>query len=57
MLKLFSLVKFNIGLKGKIYQVESQRLVLASGVEWKDVEDVKSVYTPVFGIPQVITTI
>lgn len=45
-----------MGLKGKIYRDESQRLVMASGVEWKDVEDVKSVYTPVFGIPQVITT-
>ncbi|XP_063413650.1 allene oxide synthase-lipoxygenase protein-like isoform X2 [Mytilus trossulus] len=44
--------QFNIGLKGKIYQVEGQRLVMVSGSEWKDVEDVKSVYTPVFGIPQ-----
>ncbi|CAC5359765.1 ALOX5 [Mytilus coruscus] len=44
--------QFNIGLKGKIYQEESQRLVMASGVEWKDVDDVKSVYTPVFGVPE-----
>ncbi|XP_063413651.1 allene oxide synthase-lipoxygenase protein-like [Mytilus trossulus] len=44
--------QFNIGLKSKIYREESQRLVKASGVEWKDVEDVKSVYTPLFGIPQ-----
>ncbi|XP_052089604.1 allene oxide synthase-lipoxygenase protein-like isoform X1 [Mytilus californianus] len=44
--------QFSMGLKGKIYREESQRLVMASGREWKDVEDVKSVYTTVFGVPQ-----
>ncbi|CAC5359763.1 ALOX5 [Mytilus coruscus] len=44
--------QFSMGLKSKIYREESQRLVMASGREWKDVEDVKSVYTTVFGVPQ-----
>ncbi|XP_052075776.1 allene oxide synthase-lipoxygenase protein-like [Mytilus californianus] len=44
--------QFNIGMKTKIYTEESKRLIMANGYNWKDVEDVKTVYTPVFGVPE-----
>ncbi|XP_071127123.1 allene oxide synthase-lipoxygenase protein-like isoform X1 [Mytilus edulis] len=44
--------KFNIGMKTQKYTEESKKLVMASGYDWKDVDDVKTVYTPVFGVPQ-----
>ena len=49
------LKQFNIDMKTKIYREESKRLVMTHGYDWKHVDDVKTVYTPVFGVPQVIS--
>ncbi|XP_071128944.1 polyunsaturated fatty acid 5-lipoxygenase-like [Mytilus edulis] len=44
--------KFNIGKKLTIFALESKKLVMANGFNWKDVDDVKTVYTPIFGVPE-----
>ncbi|XP_063398550.1 polyunsaturated fatty acid 5-lipoxygenase-like [Mytilus trossulus] len=44
--------KFNIGMKLKTFAVESKKIVMANGLNWKDLADVKTVYMPVFGVPE-----
>ncbi|CAC5379791.1 ALOX5 [Mytilus coruscus] len=44
--------QFNIGLKTQIYSEETKRLVIANGFHWKDEDDIKDMYTEVFGVPE-----
>ena len=47
--------QFNIGVKTKKYGEEAKKLVMTNGYEWNSVDDIKGVYTDVFGTPQVNT--
>jgi len=42
-------------MKSKIYAEEAKKIVMANGFEWRNVDDIKGVYTEVFGTPQVNT--
>lgn len=53
----FIIKQFNIGKKLTIFALESKKLVMANGFNWKDVDDVKTVYTPIFGVPEVTSYI
>ncbi|CAG2249787.1 ALOX5 [Mytilus edulis] len=44
--------QFNIGHKTTIYSEETKRLVIANGFHWKDEDDIKDMYTEVFGVPE-----